>query len=30
MPNWNEVIEEIKYEQKLNPHNNPLDTVRRK
>jgi ClpP class serine protease len=30
MPNWNEVIVEIKQEQKKNPNTNPLDTVRRK
>lgn len=30
MPNWNEVIVEIKKEQKKNPSLNPLDTVRRK
>jgi ClpP class serine protease len=30
MPNWNEVIDEIKLEQKNNPSANPLDTVRRK
>ncbi len=30
MPNWNEVIVEIKQEQQDNPKLNPLDTVRRK
>ena len=30
MPNWNEVIEEIRVEQGLNPHANALDTIRRK
>ena len=30
MPNWNEVILEIQQEQKKNPNQNPLDTVRRK
>jgi len=30
MPNWNEVIQEIRKEQKVNPTLNPLDTVRRK
>ncbi len=30
MPNWNEVIAEIRQAQKQNPNQNPLDTVRRK
>ncbi len=30
MPNWNEVIEEIRVEQGINPHANALDTIRRK
>lgn len=30
MPNWNEVILEIQQEQKRNPNQNPLDSVRRK
>ena len=30
MPNWIEVLEEIKQEQSSNPDKNPLDTVRRK
>lgn len=30
MPNWNEVLVEIQHEQQINPHLNPLDTVRRK
>lgn len=30
MPNWNEVLEEIRQEQQRNPNVNPLDTVRRK
>ncbi len=30
MPNWNEVLSEIRQEQKKYPNINPLDTVRRK
>ena len=30
MPNWSEVIAEIRQEQQINPDINPLDTVRRK
>lgn len=30
MPNWNEVLEEIKEEHRKNPKGNPLDTVRKK
>lgn len=30
MPNWNEVLFEIHEEQRINPSQNPLDTVRRK
>lgn len=30
MPNWGEVLQEIQREHKANPHENPIDTVRRK